>query len=93
MRAWNIGWSGDLVKAINPPILGLYSGADPGIPVSEIEALRDRPSYRPVQAADGWKRMQAWFKEYGVAEPGGCHESRPTRRQPLLNSLKLSNRL
>jgi len=82
----------DLVKAINAPILGLYGGADLGIPVGEIEALRAalkaarkpseiviypdtphgfnadyRPSYRPVQAADGWKRMQAWFKEYGVA--------------------------
>jgi carboxymethylenebutenolidase len=25
-----------------------------------------RPSYRPVQAADAWKRMRAWFKEHGV---------------------------
>jgi len=81
----------DLVKEINAPVLGLYGGADPGIPVSEIEAMRvalkaagkpseivlypDTPhgftadyrtSYRPVQAADGWKRMQAWFKEHGV---------------------------
>jgi carboxymethylenebutenolidase len=81
----------DLVKEINAPILGLYGGADPGIPVSEIEAMRvalkgaDKPSeiviypdtphgfnadyrtsYRPVQAANGWKRMQAWFKEHGV---------------------------
>jgi carboxymethylenebutenolidase len=26
-----------------------------------------RPSYRPKQAADGWKRLLAWFKKYGVA--------------------------
>jgi carboxymethylenebutenolidase len=26
-----------------------------------------RPSYRKDQADDGWKRLQAWFKTYGVA--------------------------
>jgi carboxymethylenebutenolidase len=26
-----------------------------------------RPSYRQEAADDGWKRMQAWFKQYGVA--------------------------
>ena len=26
-----------------------------------------RPSYRKEAADDGWKRMQAWFKKYGVA--------------------------
>jgi carboxymethylenebutenolidase len=26
-----------------------------------------RPSYREEAAADGWQRMQAWFKQYGVA--------------------------
>lgn len=26
-----------------------------------------RPSYNPAAAKDGWKRMQAWFKEQGVA--------------------------
>ncbi|MFI4987289.1 MAG: dienelactone hydrolase family protein [Alphaproteobacteria bacterium] len=26
-----------------------------------------RPSYRPEAAADGWKRLQAWFKSHGVA--------------------------
>ena len=81
----------DLVGKINAPILGLYGGADEGIPVAQIEALRTalkaagkpseiviypdtphgfnadyRPSYRPVQAADAWKRMRAWFKEHGV---------------------------
>ena len=26
-----------------------------------------RPSYRKEQAEDGWKRLQAWFKQHGVA--------------------------
>jgi carboxymethylenebutenolidase len=26
-----------------------------------------RPSYRPADAADGWQRMLAWLKKYGVA--------------------------
>jgi len=26
-----------------------------------------RPSYRPRQARDGWKRMLAWLKDHGVA--------------------------
>ncbi|MEP0745955.1 dienelactone hydrolase family protein [Trichocoleus sp. AS-A1] len=26
-----------------------------------------RPSYRKEEAEDGWKRLQAWFKKYGVA--------------------------
>jgi len=81
----------DLVGKINAPILGLYGGADEGIPVAQIDAMRAtlkaagkpseiviyadtphgfnadyRPSYRPVQAADGWKRMRAWFKDHGV---------------------------
>jgi carboxymethylenebutenolidase len=25
-----------------------------------------RPSYRPEQAQDGWKRLQAWFKDHGA---------------------------
>jgi carboxymethylenebutenolidase len=25
-----------------------------------------RPSYRKEAAEDGWKRMQAWFKQHGV---------------------------
>jgi carboxymethylenebutenolidase len=82
----------DLVQRINAPILGLYGGADPGIPVAQIDAMRAalkaagkpseiivypdtphgfnadyRPSYRPQQAKDGWKRMLAWFKQHGVA--------------------------
>ena len=30
----------DLVQRINAPILGLYGGADPGIPVAQIDAMR-----------------------------------------------------
>ncbi len=26
-----------------------------------------RPSYRPEQATNGWKRLQEWFKKYGAA--------------------------
>ena len=26
-----------------------------------------RPSYRPEQAKDGWAKLQAWFKQHGVA--------------------------
>ncbi|HEV2170336.1 MAG TPA: dienelactone hydrolase family protein, partial [Candidatus Binatus sp.] len=26
-----------------------------------------RPSYNQQAAQDGWKRMQAWFKDHGVA--------------------------
>jgi carboxymethylenebutenolidase len=26
-----------------------------------------RPSYRPQQARDGWQRMEAWFRDHGVA--------------------------
>jgi len=82
----------DLVGALKAPVLGLYGGADQGIPVASVEKMRAalkegkqpaeivlypdtphgfyadyRPSYRPVQAADGWKRMLEWFKKYGVA--------------------------
>lgn len=26
-----------------------------------------RPSFRQQDAEDGWKRLQAWFKQHGVA--------------------------
>jgi carboxymethylenebutenolidase len=82
----------DLASQINAPVLGLYGGADQGIPVAQIEQMRAalkaagkkseivvypdtphgfnadyRPSYRPEAAKDGWNRMQAWFKQNGVA--------------------------
>jgi len=82
----------DIVKSLKAPVLGLYGGADQGIPVEIVEMMRDeikaaknpseivvypgaphafnadyRPSYRAGPAQDGWKRMQAWFKKYGVS--------------------------
>jgi carboxymethylenebutenolidase len=82
----------DLVGDLKAPVLGLYGGADQGIPnntvdqmqaalkaahkPSEIHLYPDtphgfladyRPSYRKQQADDGWARLTAWFKKYGVA--------------------------
>ena len=82
----------DLAALLKAPVLGLYGGADPGIPLETIENMRKalkeaggkseivvypdtphgfhadyRPSYRKVQAEDGWKKMQDWFKTHGVA--------------------------
>jgi len=81
----------DVAARIHAPLLGLYGGKDPGIPVPDIEQAVTaakaagktvelvvypdaphgfhadyRPSYRPEAAADGWARMLAWFKRYGV---------------------------
>jgi len=81
----------DLVKDLKVPVLGLYGAADAGIPVPQVEAMREalkaagrdseiviypdtphgfhadyRPSYRPEQAKNGWKRLLAWFKDHGV---------------------------
>src|SRR5207302_973296 len=82
----------DVVLELNAPVLGLYGGADQGIPLSTIETMRAalkeakkpseivvypdtphaffadyRDSYRKEQAEDGWKKMQEWFKKYGVS--------------------------
>jgi carboxymethylenebutenolidase len=82
----------DLVGQLKVPVLGLYGGADPGIPVDTLEEMKAalkaahnpseiviypdtphgfnadyRPSYRPDQAKDGWNKLQAWFKQHGVA--------------------------
>jgi len=86
----------DVVDTLSAPVLGLYGGADQGIPQEQVENLREalkkskdknaqrsqihvypdmphgfnadyRPSYRKEAAADGWKRMLAWFKRHGVA--------------------------
>lgn len=85
----------DLAGALYGPVLGLYGGADPSIPLETIERMRKalalapspasrastiqvydgaphafhadyRPSYREAEAKDGWRRLQAWFKEHGV---------------------------
>jgi carboxymethylenebutenolidase len=82
----------DLAAALKAPVLGLYGGADTGIPNETVEQMRTalqtakspsqivlypetphgfhadyRPSYRPEQAQDGWKRLLAWLKQHGVA--------------------------
>src|SRR5262249_23033006 len=82
----------DVVSELKAPVLGLYGAADQGIPVSDVEKMREatkaagktaeivvypdtphafyadyRPSYRKEAAEDGWKRLLAWFKQYGVA--------------------------
>jgi len=82
----------DVTDQLNAPVLGLYGGADQGIPLELVDRLRAgcqafgktceihvyegmphafhadyRPSYRKEAAVDGWKRMLAWFRKYGVA--------------------------
>ena len=85
----------DLAAGLGVPVLGLYGGADTGIPLDSVQKMREeldrgksgseifvydgaphaffadyRPSYRKAAAADGWKRMLAWFKIHGVEAPG-----------------------
>jgi carboxymethylenebutenolidase len=82
----------DVVPSLKAPVLGLYGGADTGIPNETVEQMRAalqtagnpsqivlypdtphgfyadyRPTYRKEQAQDGWKRLQEWFKKYGIA--------------------------
>jgi carboxymethylenebutenolidase len=84
----------DVAPSLSVPVLGLYGGADQGIPLETVEQMRQalargkteseivvyegaphafyadyRPSYRKEPAADGWKRLLAWFKTYGVQAP------------------------
>jgi carboxymethylenebutenolidase len=81
----------DVIPDLKCPVLGLYGGADKGIPQELIDkrqaACKEagktcnaivypdaphgfnadyRPSYRPDAAKDGWTKMLAWFKQYGV---------------------------
>ena len=82
----------DVVKDIKVPVLGLYGAKDSGIPLADVDRMRDalkgtgnksefvvyaeaghgfnadfRPdNYRKQDAEDGWKRMLAWFKLWGV---------------------------
>lgn len=81
----------DVAASLHAPVLGLYGGKDQGIPVADVDAMREalkaagkpgelivypdaphafnadyRPSYRAAEAADGWKRMLAWFQSNGV---------------------------
>ena len=55
-----------------------------------------RPSYRQADAEDGWNRMLAWFKQYGVAPKSGARIAPrrsctsppppPSRRTPTARS-------
>ena len=81
----------DLVSELEAPVLGLYGGADDGIPQADLDRMKAalaaaknpseivvypgaphgfhadyRPSYRPDAAADGWSRLQAWFRSKGA---------------------------
>lgn len=82
----------ELAAELKAPVLGLYGGADMGIPNDTVEQMQKalkaakqpseiilypdtphgfhadyRPTYRAQQAADGWKRLLAWFKDHGAA--------------------------
>lgn len=81
----------DLAASMYAPVLGLYGGKDQGIPVDDVDTIREvlaragkqaelvvypdaghafhadyRPSYRPDDAIDGWRRMLAWFRDHGL---------------------------
>jgi carboxymethylenebutenolidase len=81
----------DIAASLKAPVLGLYGGADTGIPLESVEKMRaalkaaNKPSeivvypeaphgfhadyrmtYRKEAADDGWKRLQAWFKQHGA---------------------------
>ncbi|MER2252768.1 dienelactone hydrolase family protein [Methylorubrum podarium] len=82
----------DVAAELKAPVLGLYGGADQGIPVGTIDRMKEacraaaktcdfvvfpdaphafhadyRPSYRAEPAQEGWKRLQDWFRQHGVA--------------------------
>lgn len=82
----------DLAASLKAPVLGLYGGADQGIPLDVVEIMKDelndaksasrivvypgaphgfhadfRSSYRKEAAEDGWRRLQQWFRQHGVA--------------------------
>ena len=50
-----------LKAAGNPSEIVVYPDAPHGFHADY------RPSYRPEAAQDGWRRLQEWFKKYGVA--------------------------
>jgi carboxymethylenebutenolidase len=82
----------DLAKEIKVPVLGLYGGKDGGIPLADVDKMREAlkgtgsksefvvypeaghgfhadfrsDNYRKQDAEDGWARMLAWFKLWGV---------------------------
>lgn len=85
-------WPLELAGHLKAPVLGLYAGKDQGIPLTDVEKMRQllrqyektgsdlivypdaqhgfhadyRSSYDPAAAADGWRRMLAFFAGNGV---------------------------
>lgn len=80
-----------IVDRLEAPVLGLYGGADQGIPLEDVERMQKalaaagknseihvypdaphafhadyRPTYRKEEAEDGWRRLEAWFKQHGM---------------------------
>ena len=51
----------EFAALLKVPVLGLYGGAPHAFYADY------RPSYRKEAAEDGFKRMLAWFRQYGVA--------------------------
>lgn len=85
----------DVAGELKAPVLGLYGGADAGIPIDTVRRMEQalaaspnpasrgsaihlyddaphafhadyRPSYRKEPAEDGWRRLQAWFRDHGL---------------------------
>jgi len=56
----------DLVPELKVPVLGLYGGADPGIPVPQVEALRDalKSSGKPFEIVIYRDTPHAFFADY-----------------------------
>jgi acetyl esterase/lipase len=99
----------EVAKDIKAPVLGLYGGKDAGIPLTDVDKMREalkatgsksefvvypdaghgfhagfRPdNYRKQDAGDGWNRMLARFKLWGVAQ------RRRRKRQPSVASVHL----
>lgn len=89
-------WPLELAGHLKAPVLGLYAGKDQGIPLADVEKMRQvlrqyqktgsdlivypdaqhgfhadyRSSYDPAAAADGWRRMLAFFADNGVGPKG-----------------------
>ncbi len=85
----------DVASREHRPVLGLYGGADKGIPDETVFEMRKklvaaggdteilvfpaaphgfhadyRQSYRPLAAAEGWRRMLEWFERHGAIAGG-----------------------
>ena len=85
----------DVASRQHRPVLGLYGGADRGIPAESVLEMRKklvaagrdseivvfpaaphgfhadyRESYRPLAAAEGWRRMLEWFERHRATDGG-----------------------